>query len=83
MKNIDLLAAACAPAADTTPTPATAPVVDANLIQQIAEKVVQILSQPAQMQADPEPKQEPAAAPEPEKIEEENDNGHNEPGEVG
>lgn len=81
MKNIDLLAAACAPAADTTPTPAV-PQMDAAIIQQIAEKVVQILSQPAQMQADPEPKQEPAT-PDPEKIEEVNDNGHNESGEVG
>lgn len=81
MKNIDLLARACAPAPETIKTPA-APVLNDDMIQRVAERVVQILSNPAA--ADPEPEPEPALdpAPEPETLGGELDDGHTEPSPV-
>ena len=82
MKNIDLLAQACAPAPETIKTPA-APVLNDDMIQRVAERVVQILSNPAAA-ADPEPEPEPAPDPEPESenLGGDIDDGHAEPSPV-
>ena len=82
MKNIDALAQACAPAEPINPAP-TQPQLTDDMIQRVAERVVQILSQPA---ADPAPKQpEPAPdLPDPEPMTGgETGDEHSEPIEMG
>lgn len=65
MKNLDLLAQACAPAAE--PSKPAVPEVTDDIIQMVAERVVMLLSQPAQPtpEPDPEPTPEPLPAPDP------------------
>ena len=66
MKNIDLLAESCQPAAPETPkTPEPFKLSD-DMVQRVAERVVQLLSQPATDPADPDPEPEASADPDPE-----------------
>ena len=68
MKNIDLLAESCKPVEPAAqPTPEQFKMSD-DMIQRVAERVVKILSQPAD-QPDPDPDPEPEPEPEPEEIE--------------